>query len=60
MSINNIKQEHLLTRNLQTCENCDFAVETDRFLKCLLGKGERGLLETCEKFKKKTGNHYTA
>lgn len=46
---------------LQVCENCDFGCEQEesKFLKCLLDNHEKGLFEYCDKFKKKTGEHFT-
>lgn len=56
-----IEKEYLLTHELAICENCEWAMERQdtRFLTCLLSKQEKGLVEQCKNFKKKTGNHIT-
>lgn len=45
----------------RTCENCEWSKnqEESEFLKCLIDNEEKGLCESCNKFKHKTGNHIT-
>ena len=58
-----IKKEELLTNNLRICENCEWCCyheeDEESFPHCLLDGQQRGLLEQCEKFKEKTGQHFT-
>lgn len=55
-----IKEEDLMSRKLKACENCEWCIpmlDNDDFPHCLLTKKPKGLFETCEFFKKRTGNH---
>lgn len=54
-----IEKENLLTSGLKICENCEWGIERieSKFLKCLLSGEDKGLVEQCESFKEKTGNH---
>ena len=56
-----IKKEHLLTNGLEICENCEWKIEKQdsEFPICLLDGKEKGLVQSCEKFKRKTGEHIT-
>ena len=56
-----MEDEHSLTKGLKICENCEWAMdeEENRFLKCLLNGQDKGLTQSCKKFKEKTGEHIT-
>lgn len=46
---------------LKVCENCEWCCNQaeSKFLKCLINSEEKGLFEYCDKFKEKTGEHFT-
>lgn len=56
-----IEKEYLLTNGLEICENCEWGINRmdRRFLNCLLSGEDKGLVQRCEDFKPKTGNHIT-
>lgn len=57
-----IKRSELLTNNLKICENCEWCLyhgEYNVLAKCMLNNEEKGLFDTCDKFKHSTGNHFT-
>jgi len=52
----------LLTNKLKICENCEWCYYSgieNEFAKCMLSHEIKGLVEHCNKFKYKTGNHFT-
>lgn len=53
-----IEEKYLLTKDLEICENCEWAIQMqDGFLKCLLSGEIKGLTQTSKNFKPRTGNH---
>ncbi len=56
-----IKRNQLLTNGLPICENCKWHThKQDReFITCLLSGEEKGLVQSCNRFKNKTGEHIT-
>lgn len=51
-----------LTANLNICENCEwcsYSGLTGEFPSCMLNGQQKGLLEQCDRFKRKTGEHFT-
>lgn len=54
-----IREDELMSRKLKTCENCEWCIPTlyNEFPHCLLSGKQKGLFETCEKFKNRTGMH---
>ncbi len=54
-----IERNELMSKNLRICENCEWVTMPSRteFLRCLLTGEEKGVFETCEHFKRTTGNH---
>lgn len=54
-----IKEDELISKNLKTCEVCEWSIPTlnCEFPHCLLKRQQMGLFETCSNFKKRTGNH---
>ena len=54
-----IREEDLISRKLETCENCEWCVPTlnCEFPHCLLTGKQIGLFETCNHFKWRTANH---
>ena len=54
-----VKENELVSRLLKICENCEWCVPTlnSDFPHCLLNGQPRGLFETCEHNKQRTGNH---
>lgn len=55
-----INREELLTNELDICENCEWKQYSEaegEHLKCLLDGKEKGLVHSCDKFIKSTGNH---
>lgn len=56
-----IERKQLLTNGLPTCENCEWHIYTQdsEFITCLLSGKEKGLVQSCDRFKYKTGSHVT-
>lgn len=56
-----IERKQLLTNGLPICENCEWHIyKQDReFITCLLSGKEKGLVQSCDRFKYKTGEHIT-
>ena len=55
-----IKENELMSRKLKFCENCEWCIPTlddNNFPHCILTRKQKGLFETCDSFKKRTGNH---
>lgn len=54
-----IKEKELISRQLKTCENCEWCVPSlnNEFPHCLLTSKQMGLFEYCELFKNRTGMH---
>jgi len=54
-----IKENELISRQLEICENCEWCVPTlsCEFPHCLLTREQKGLFETCENYKQRTGMH---
>lgn len=56
----NVKMKNeSITKNLLICENCEWCIEHKNLHIpfCLLKNKQKGLFETCNNFKKRTGNH---
>jgi len=54
-----IKESKLVSRKLKACENCEWCIHmlTCNFPHCLLTGKPKGLFETCNNFKERTGMH---
>ena len=52
-----VEEKDLISRKLKTCENCEWCIPTDDIPLCLLKKQPKGLFETCNIFKQRTGMH---
>lgn len=52
-----INENDLMSKGLATCENCEWCVPGEFLPNCLLKNEEKGLFESCELFKKRTGMH---
>lgn len=55
-----VTSENELMSNMHVCENCEWCVQqlNSEFPHCLLLNQQRGLLQSCDNFKKRTtGNH---
>lgn len=54
-----IREDELVSRKLKACENCEWCIPNlnNEFPHCLLKGEPRGLFETCQLFKERTGMH---
>lgn len=54
-----VREEQLLTKGLEICENCEWCIPalSYKFPHCLLTGKEVGLVQKCKLFKWRTGNH---
>ena len=54
-----VNEDELASRRLKICENCEWCIPTlnKEFPHCLLTGEQKGLFETCKKYKKRTGLH---
>lgn len=52
-----IKEEELISRKLNICENCEWCVPTEECPRCILNGKQTGLFESCDLYKKRTANH---
>ena len=52
-----VEEKDLISRRLKTCENCEWCIPVCEFPRCLLNKEQKGLFETCDIFKQRTGMH---
>ncbi len=52
-----IKEEELISRKLNICENCEWCVPTEECPHCILNGKQTGLFESCDLYKKRTANH---
>lgn len=49
----------LICKRLKICENCEWCIPhlNSEFPHCLLVNERRGLFNSCDNFKQRTGNH---
>ena len=54
-----VKEKELISRQIKLCENCEWCIPDNKenLPKCLLTGEAKGLFETCECFKWRTGMH---
>ncbi len=51
-----VEEKYLISQNMELCKNCEWCIMQE-FSTCLLKGKAVGLLNTCEYFKWKTGEH---